>query len=194
LEILAVSTRAPSYRLHKPTNQAVVTIDSRDFYLGIYDSPKSRAEYDRLIAEWLTNGRQLSKSASGGHSINELLVAYLDFAAGYYRKGGKPTRELDNLKHALRPLRKLYGMTPADRFGPLALKSVRSSMIEFGLCRNEVNKRVGKIVRVFKWATENEHLPPSIHQALTAVAGLKKGRTETRWRFGSGPVPQSSPI
>jgi hypothetical protein len=61
------------------------------------------------------------------------LVAYLDFAAGYYRKGEKPTRELDNLKHALKPLKRLYGSSRADRFGPLALKSIRASMIESGV-------------------------------------------------------------
>jgi hypothetical protein len=46
-----VSVRTPSYRLHKPSGQAVVTLDSRDFYLGKYGSPESRAEYDRLISE-----------------------------------------------------------------------------------------------------------------------------------------------
>lgn len=160
-----MSTRTPSYRLHKPTNQAVVTINARDFYLGVYGSPDSRTEYDRLVAEWLTNGRRLSQSDPGGLSINELLVAYLDFADGYYRKGGNPTRELDNIKLALRPLRRLYGMTQADCFGPLALKAVRSSMVESGLCRNEVNKRVGKIARVFRWAAENEIASVTVHQA-----------------------------
>jgi integrase len=191
LEVSAVSSRTPSYRCHKPTNQAVTTIDGRDYYLGAYDSPKSRAEYDRLIAEWLTNGRRLSESVTGGLSINEMLVAYLDFAAGYYRKGGKPTRELDNLKDALRPLKKLYGLSRADHFGPLALKTVRDAMIKSGLCRNEINKRVGKIVRVFRWATENEHLPASVHQALSAVSGLKKGRTEVRESEPVKPVPQA---
>ena len=35
----------PSYRLHRPTNKAVVTLNGRDFYLGPYGSPESRAEY-----------------------------------------------------------------------------------------------------------------------------------------------------
>ena len=56
------TNRPPSYRLHKATGQAVVTIDARDHYLGRYDSAESRAEYDRLIAEWLANGRQLPAS------------------------------------------------------------------------------------------------------------------------------------
>ena len=182
-----MSVRTPSYRLHKPTNQAVVTIDGRDFYLGVYNSSKSRAEYDRLIAEWLSNGRSLP----GGPTVNELLLAYLLHAEGYYRKDGKPTRELENIKHAVRPLRKLYGHTLAREFGPLALKSLRASMIEGGLCRNEVNKRIGKIARIFRWAVENELVPANVHHGLKAVSGLKKGRTEARESEPVRPVPEA---
>jgi hypothetical protein len=78
--------RTPSYRLHKPTNQAVVTLDGRDLYLGRSGSSESRAEYDRLVAEWLTNGRRLPVANSEGGSdltINEMLLAYLTFADSY---------------------------------------------------------------------------------------------------------------
>jgi hypothetical protein len=51
--------RTPKYRLHKPTGQAVVTIDGRDYHLGVHGTPKSRATYDRLIGEWLSNSRRL---------------------------------------------------------------------------------------------------------------------------------------
>jgi hypothetical protein len=47
--------RIPTYRLHKPTGQAVVTINGKDFYLGKHDSPKSHAAYKRLVAERLAN-------------------------------------------------------------------------------------------------------------------------------------------
>ena len=55
-----MSLRTPSYRLHKPTGQAVVTLSGQDHYLGKFGSTGSRAEYDRLVAEWLANGRQLT--------------------------------------------------------------------------------------------------------------------------------------
>src|SRR5262245_16166113 len=54
--------RTPSYRLHKPSGQAVVTLDGRDIYLGQYGTPRSRAEFDRILAEWLSNGRRLPGS------------------------------------------------------------------------------------------------------------------------------------
>jgi hypothetical protein len=57
--------RNPFYRRHKASGQAVVTLDERDLYLGRYGTPESRAEYDRLIAEWLGNGRRLAASGAG---------------------------------------------------------------------------------------------------------------------------------
>jgi len=43
--------RAPSYRRHKPIGQAVVTIGGHDIYLGRFNSPASRDDYNRLIVE-----------------------------------------------------------------------------------------------------------------------------------------------
>jgi hypothetical protein len=56
----------PTYRLHKPSGQAVVTVrtttgDRRDVYLGEYDSPESRAEDARVLAE-LASGASLPSS------------------------------------------------------------------------------------------------------------------------------------
>ena len=45
----ARSFRTPSYRLHKPSGQAVVTINGRDIYLGGFNTPESRSEYDCII-------------------------------------------------------------------------------------------------------------------------------------------------
>ncbi len=48
----------PAYSHHRSSGQAIVRISGRDHYLGPHDSPESREKYDRLIAEWLSNGRQ----------------------------------------------------------------------------------------------------------------------------------------
>jgi hypothetical protein len=99
----------PSYRHHRPSRQAVVTLNGRDFYLGPWKSPESRAEYDRLIAEWVSNGRQLPHIVHCGElSVAELLVAYLNFAREYYSSEGAPTGEYTGMKDAMRPLRDLY--------------------------------------------------------------------------------------
>ena len=45
----SAAARVPSYRRHKPTGQAVVTLNGKDHYLGKWNSKVSRVEYDRLI-------------------------------------------------------------------------------------------------------------------------------------------------
>jgi hypothetical protein len=72
--------RTPSYRLHKPSGQAVVTFSGKDHYLGRFGSPESREAYDRLVAEWLANRRcpaPLSCERIEPISISQLLDAYL---------------------------------------------------------------------------------------------------------------------
>jgi hypothetical protein len=82
-----MTARTPKYRFHKQTGQAVVTLGGRDSYLGRHGSPASRAEYDQLMAGWLGNGRRALRAAPAGApvdlTINELILAYLDWADGY---------------------------------------------------------------------------------------------------------------
>jgi integrase len=53
-------------------------------------------------------------------------------------------------------------------------------MIDGRLCRTEINKRVRRIVRAFKWAVSEEMVPPAVHQALKTVQGLRPGRADVR--------------
>jgi integrase len=64
-------------------------------------------------------------------------------------------------------------------------------MIDTGLCRNEVNKRTGRIVRLFKWAVGEGIVPPSIHHGLIAVSGLRRGRADVRESEPVKPVPDA---
>ncbi|MBP7935844.1 MAG: hypothetical protein KA354_14455 [Phycisphaerae bacterium] len=68
----------PSYRHHKPSGQAIVTIDGKDFYLRPYDTPESQSKYDRLIAMWLAGGRCLPEGKDGmPHlTVDQLIAAY----------------------------------------------------------------------------------------------------------------------
>ncbi|WP_240911487.1 tyrosine-type recombinase/integrase [Paludisphaera soli] len=144
------------------------------------------------MAEWLSNGRRLATPAAEADlSVNELFLAYLRHADGYYVKNGKPTVEPGNIRLAGRPLRQLYGQTPAREFGPVALKAVRGAMAEADICRSEINRRIGRIVRVFKWAVSEEMVPPSVHQALQTVPGLRRGRADVRESEPVRPVPDA---
>src|SRR3954470_8034114 len=114
--------RNPSYRRHRASGQAIVTIDGQDIYLGPFGTQVSRNEYDRIIGEWLANGRRLAtKDAAPDLAIAELIAAYWEFAQGYYTS--ENTGELACFKQALKTLRPLNGRTPIADFGPLALKA-----------------------------------------------------------------------
>jgi integrase len=81
---------------------------------------------------------------------------------------------------ATRPLDQLYGDLPAARFGPLALKAVRQALIGAGLARLTINQRVTLVKRLFRWAAENELVPPALYQGLQAVGGLRRGRSAAK--------------
>jgi integrase len=188
------SHRQPKYRHFKPKNLAVVRIQGHDHYLGAYDSPESHEKYHRLLAEFHANGT-VAPTAAAKHgddiSIHELVLSFYRHAASYYRRDdGTPTGELDNLKLAVRPLTALYGNSLAREFGPLAFKAVRKAMVDSGLGRRTVNQRAARIIRVFRYGVENELIPASVHHALKAVEGLKRGRSGAKESKAVRPVPQ----
>ena len=177
---------SPKYRKHKSTGQAVVTINGRDHYLGPHGTIASRKEYDRLITEWIGNGRT-SPLDKPDATIIEVLAAYLRFAKDYYRESG----EYENMVYALKPLKDIYGKLPAAEFSPLKLKAVRQKLIESGLCRNEVNQRIGRIKRFFAWGVENELILATVLHGLRAVRGLSRGRSDARESEPVKPVPEA---
>ena len=185
---MSKSTRVPSLRRHKPSGRAVVTINGKDYYLGRYGSQEAKAEYQRLLAEYLSGGLRPA-SLPSDLTVNELALEYLKFADSYYLRDGKPTKEPEDIDYATRPLRTLYGHTLAVEFGPIRLKAVRQSMIDADLCRNEINKRIGKLIRMFKWGISEELIPGSVFHALQSVAGLRRGRSGVRESPPVKPVP-----
>src|SRR6185437_3059935 len=90
----------PSYRHHKPSGQAVVTLSGKDHYLGPWESESSKAEYKRVLSEWLAANKTglVSADAITSITVAELLVAYLAEAEVAYRKNGNPTSHLHNVK------------------------------------------------------------------------------------------------
>jgi integrase len=179
--------RTPAYRLHAPSGQAVVTLTDangkrRDVYLGKYDDTPN----------------------------SEIADAFKPHVDTHYRyKDGTPTPEVELFRLSLMPLRRLYGSAMARDFGPLALKAVRTAMITgdwmtdeeragyhkagkpVGLCRGTVNKRIGRIRRMFRWAVEEEMIPATILHALEAVKGLEAGRSAARETEPVQPVPET---
>ena len=125
------SKSVPALRKHKASGKAIVTLNGRDHYLGLFGSDASKQKYDQLIGEWLANGRQMPKRVESHEQITTVAVLsarYWKYAQGYYVKNGKPTDGLAGVKSALSFLLKLYCETPADEFGPLMLRAVRDTL------------------------------------------------------------------
>jgi integrase len=116
------------------------------------------------------------------------VLAYRKFAASYY---APPSRESSQIRLALQPVVDRYAHTLAKDFGPLALKAVRQAWIDDGLARRYINQRIGRVVRAWAWAVENEMLPALSWQSLKAVKGLRAGRSAAREPEPVRPVPDA---
>lgn len=193
----------PSYLLHKQSGRARAVWTDRDgnrqqkLLPGEYNSPESLAAFARLQLELATSPTAAIPAPGVGGTVStrtvaEVLSAYLDFAERHYRDAaGNPTSKLNEVKLVIRSIRELYAALPVSEFGPLKLKAVRQSWVTRGIVRTEVNARTGMAKRAFKWAVSEELAPPSVFQALAAVAGLQRGRTEAKESEPVGPVPDA---
>jgi integrase len=112
--------------------------------------------------------------------VVELVRDYLVFARAYYVKNGLPTPEYAQIYSALTPVREQYGEELVTSLGPLKIKAIRETWIKAGLVRGQINKRIGRIRRMIAWGVEEEKVPPSVLQALKAIKGLKRGRTDAK--------------
>ena len=104
-------------------------------------SDSSRREYDRVIAEFIANGRQ-SFSSQAEITITSLILRFLDHMEKErnYADGTK-----QGLKTSLGLLNDLYGTQPVTSFSPAALKTLRRQLLEKGLCRDTINHRINRM-------------------------------------------------
>jgi hypothetical protein len=136
----------PAYRLHKASGNAVVTIGGVDRYLGKHGTEESKAAYDRTIQEWLASGRAPTPAQQGGRTglaVAGLPERYREFTERHDQHEEKPSRKAEQIRLALKPLRRLYASPLASDSGPVACKAVRGQTGASGLCRRTVNDRLG---------------------------------------------------
>ncbi len=196
--------RLPSYRRHT-SGQARVTLNGRTYYLGPYGSKESRRAYDRLIAEYLASGRQLTFGVEPEQlAVSQCMVDYLAWAKDHY--GTDQNSEYLRIKYALKILRSLYGSLPVKEFGSLQFKACRSKFASEPVAhkpkskaakrddpaiagqdskspseprlrsRQYVNSQMKRILRFFKWSASEGKFPSSNFESMKLVAGLKAGK------------------
>jgi integrase len=176
-------TGIPSYTRHKASGQAVVRLNGIDFYLGPWNTPQSRTEYNRVISEWLARGRQLPERPA------DMLVKELIRGYHIHLEATLPKIEVRHIQ-ALRTVKELYGESPVQSFGATAFKAIRLKMIEAGLCITTIRDRMGVIRRMVAWGVENEMLPADALQRIQAVAGVRSGQEGVKASRQVKPAPE----
>jgi integrase len=180
----------PSYRRHRPSGQAVVTLNGVDHYLGPWNSAESRAKYDRVVSEWIARGRQPATQMgdSGGRLIKEVLSGYHVHAVATL-----PDVEVAKIRTALRLVRSTFGDLEAAKFNAVSYAALRLKLVESGLCISTVRARLGVIKRMIAWGIAREMIPDKVLnliQAFEKAEPLRVGRDAVKPSKNIKPAPE----
>jgi integrase len=191
----------PKVYWHRPSGLDRVRVNGRDYYLGPHDSPESRTEYARLLAELVERGeagppesRRISSAGKPGFTVADVIRRFLEHARETYSQRGG---EYDQFRYALAPLERLFGDLPAAAFDVGCLLQLQEALATGswltaadrthhsragggGLARGTVNRRVVKIRTVWRWAELHRLVPPGSWQALRSVPPLRRGTRQAR--------------
>src|SRR5262245_1278926 len=103
--------RVPKPHYHKASGQARLKVDGREIWLGPWDSATARRRYKEFLERWV-GGRAAGPGMEPAPTVtvSVAIFRFWQWAEKRYRHpDGRPTREADNLKAALRPLRQMFG-------------------------------------------------------------------------------------
>jgi integrase len=183
---------APALRRHAK-GQAVVDVtlpggDRKTLYLGDHGSKEAAAEYERVCKVLKENNGVYNPPRSDQLSVNELLVEYVAHLEDEYRDPESPTgftTTVHDRKYTLRFVKKTVGLLPASKLDAVAALAIRKAMVNHGIVRVQVNKRVGHLKALLKWAVLNKLVHPGQLAEVQAIPPLKPGRqgvTESKKR------------
>ncbi len=179
----------PKYSQHKGTGQAYVKLNGKFHYLGKFGTEESRKKYEALIGKYLANGRSIPATIdkTSGITVGQLHATYLEHCREYYQRDGEPTQEYEAhvyLRNKIAPIADL----PVNSVTPATIDDMRQKWIADGNTRSYINKTVGRIVRMYKWSVAKSLADVATWQRLTAISGLKAGRSKARETEGVKPV------
>jgi integrase len=172
-----LTNRPPKLCHHKALDLAMVYVNGKARYLGKHGSAEANAAYKAFIAEWAGQSTPVGPAdlvpvtAPHALTIAEGVVQYKAHAERYYK-----SREVDNLREAIGPMREKFGYLPMADFGPLQLRTLRNQWVEQGLARNTINARIIRLKRFFRWAASYELISTTVLDRLNTVESLMPGR------------------
>ena len=175
-----LSNRPPQYK--QCGKYAVVYIDGKRVFLGLYGSQESNIAYARALAERASPTLTPARGEKDV-TVKELAAAFLDHAKAMLAKPNYTHHKIVVVEF----LMKLYGDgILVDDFKPSCLKLVRQALINAlnkqgkpRFCRGMVNSYVARIVRIFQWGVDEELVKSDTWAVLKAVKPLPEGYVGT---------------
>ncbi|MDB4372439.1 site-specific integrase [Mariniblastus sp.] len=161
----------PKYKLHKASGKAVVRLNGKEIYLGVYNSPESLERYQRLIAENWATGKPVepvNHQSNRAVTVGELVIEYGKFCKVKYAG----SNEWATIKIVLEYLIQNYKTLPACDFGTVRLDQYRQTMVKAGLVKSTIKRRVNHVVAAFQRGVSVELIDVTLYQRLKALSPL----------------------
>ncbi len=170
----------PDYPKRLDSRQRLrIRIHGKDYYL-----PKplggraSIAEYERLrLAHAQGSITPAPKMPNArGMTVSELIAAWLKADPR-----GMDDKEVKCQARACAPLEALFGSTPAGEFTTIRLRALQEAMVSGSWQvdgkpwnRKYINASIARVLRMFKWAESQGHVPEGRYAHLRTLAMLKR--------------------
>jgi integrase len=159
----------------------VLTIAGQDHYLGKYDSQESHQQYDRLLIEWIAEGRLRHMRRSRDLTVADLCLAFWEYRKAKRQPDGRPSGELAPFKSVIRLLRKSYGTLPVIEFRSKSLKGLRLITVRRKKwSRKNINRQICRVRHIFRWGVSEELCPLGNYRRLKTIQGLAPGELGVR--------------
>ena len=151
-----------------------------EYYFGPWDRAESWRAFEAWKADVLNGG------GTAPMTVADVAAQYWDHVQVYYRHpNGDPTPEQASIRTIVDKLLAEYGHTAVTHFGTRDLKAFRDALVKANRCRKSINKEIGRIKRMFKWAASEPIIGPEVWQRLAVVTPLAANRS---------PAPERDPI
>jgi integrase len=184
--------RKPVYGFHSTSGQARTTVNGKRVSLGAYNSPQSKAAFDKIMADWQAAHCERTPTVNTELTVSRLAVLFLQHAEVEYRRDGMPTGETANFRQALQNMNNLFHGVRVIDFGPKKLKQLQQALVSEGLAQQTINGRIRRIKQVLEWGVSEELVSVSVSQALKTVHGLRVGKTAAKGPDPKGPVSEAA--
>lgn len=164
---------------------------------GEITKKQARALFRRWLDDEFEPRRHKAGETAKAYTVKDLTGDYYAYAQGIYRKNGKKTTHIGQVKRAMEQLTEMYGTVPAnDLTNPMVAK-LRDAILALGHYRDKkltVGTANGRLViwkQAVKWAREKELVGAVVLADVLAVAPLKRGRCAARETEDVKPVSRA---